>query len=72
MVTRSGTMPPCSKAKSLPVRPRPHITSSQIIRMPWRESRARNPARYPGGGIRMPFVPVTVSRIIAAIVCGPS
>ena len=40
--------------------------------MPYRSHSARTPARYPGGGSRMPAVPGTDSSRIAAIVLGPS
>jgi hypothetical protein len=74
MVRMSGTMSPCSKANILPVRPKPHITSSQMKRMPWlvEQGGAGPRAASPSGGGRMPLVPMTVSMIIAAIVCGPS
>ena len=38
---RSGAMPSCSQACSVPVRPMPHITSSRISRMPWRSQISR-------------------------------
>ena len=72
MVIRSGTVFQCSIANHLPVRPKPAITSSATIRMPWRSQSSRTPWMYPSGGIRMPLVPTIVSRKIAAMVCGPS
>ena len=38
---RSGAMPSCSQACSVPVRPMPHITSSRMSRMPWRSQISR-------------------------------
>ena len=48
------------------------MTSSAIIRIPWRSHSSRTPARYPSGGTSTPFVPTTDSSTIAATVCGPS
>ena len=50
----------------------PAMTSSQMSRMPYLSQSARTPLSQPFGGTRTPFVPVTVSRMIAAIVCAPS
>ena len=33
---------------SLPVRPKPAMTSSQIMTMPYSSQRARTPSKYPG------------------------
>jgi hypothetical protein len=72
MVTMSGMMSPCSKANILPVRPKPHMTSSQISRMPYLSSSARRPLSQPVGRREDAVGAVTVSMIIAAIVPAPS
>ncbi len=59
-------------ANHSPVRPNPAMTSSAIIRIPYLSHSLRTPCMYPSGGIRIPFVPTTVSRMNAAMVCGPS
>ena len=68
----SGTTSQWFTANHSPVRPKPHMTSSLTIRIPYFVQSSRTPCRYPSGGIRIPFVPVTVSRKNAAIVSGPS
>ena len=69
---RSGTTSQWFTENHSPVRPKPAITSSAIITMPNSVQSSRTPCRYPSGGIRMPFVPTTGSRMNAAIVSGPS
>ena len=48
------------------------MTSSHTSKIPYLSSNARNPLRYPFGGGNIPFVPVTVSMNMAAILSGPS
>src|SRR5690606_41295527 len=54
------------------VRPKPDMTSSATIRIPYFVHSSRMPSRYPDGGTRMPLVPVTGSTKNAAMFCGPS
>ncbi len=46
------------------------MTSSQTIKMPYLSHSARTPGRYPSGGMMTPLVPVTVSRMMAAMLFG--
>lgn len=55
-----------------PVRPKPQITSSVIIRMPWRSQILRRMGKYSGGGLIPPLAAVIGSTMIAAICPGPS
>ena len=43
IVTMSGTISPCSNPRSFPVRPQPHITSSQTNKIPYLSKSLRNP-----------------------------
>src|SRR5881296_2367400 len=66
-VRRSGTMPVCSYANRVPVRPSPHCTSSKMMATP-RESHSsrRNPS-HSGSTGRTPPSPCTGSTITAAV-----
>ena len=65
-------MSKCSKANHLPERPKPAITSSAMRMIPYSSASARTPCMYSRLGIMMPAVPGMDSRMIAAIVAGPS
>ena len=67
-----GRTPHLWNANHSPQRPKPAITSSRMSMIPCRSHSSRTPARYPSGGTRMPLVPTTVSRMIAATFCPPS
>lgn len=71
-VSKSGTTSKWLMENHFPLRPKPAITSSAMNTMPWRVQSSRTPAMYPGGGIMMPAVPGIDSRMIAAMVDGPS
>ena len=57
MVMPSGRMPSCSKANSLPVRPRPDWISSSTRRLLLSSASLRRPCRKPLGGITTPPSP---------------
>ena len=50
----SGTKSSCSKACSRPLRASPTLTSSHIVRMPWRAQSRASRAKNPGGGTIRP------------------
>ena len=54
--SRSGTKPSWSVAKRAPVRPKPLITSSATVRMPWRRQISRDARQYSGGDVSAPAV----------------
>src|SRR6185312_150143 len=58
-VNMSGTTPVCSAANNVPVRPRPHCTSSKISALPVASQRARRNARKSVGTGRTPPSPCT-------------
>src|SRR5947207_15748048 len=68
----SGRTPACSNPKSLPVRPKPVITSSRISSTPYRLQISRTRSRYPSGAGNTPPPPITGSRITAATLSAPS
>ncbi len=73
MVRMSGWAPKCSKANSLPVRPKPHMTSSHTRRMPYLSSSARE-AGQPALGRRLDAVGADdgLDERSPRSMCGPS
>src|SRR5256712_801972 len=66
-VRMSGTTPACSYANSVPVRPRPHCTSSKMTATPRESHRSRrNPSHSASTG-RTPPSPCTGSTMTAAV-----
>ena len=68
----SGLMSKVWAPHTLPVRPKPQITSSQMNRTSYFFSTAWILAKYPLGGISTPPAPITGSAMNAATVSGPS
>ena len=66
IVTTSGRMPACSNANHVPVRPRPHCTSSTMSSASRSSHRRRTPCRYSGDAGITPPSPCTASSSTAA------
>ena len=69
-VMTSGTTPQCSTANILPVRPKPHITSSSTSRTPYLSQISRSIGQYSSPGTTAPCGTETGSAITAATVRG--
>src|SRR2546427_587523 len=66
-VRMSGTTPACSYANSVPVRPRPHCTSSKMTATPRESHNSRRNPSHSGSIGRTPPSPCTGSTITAAV-----
>src|SRR3989475_2006602 len=66
-VRMSGTTPACSYANSVPVRPRPHCTSSKMTATPRESHSSRTNPSHSGSTGRTPPSPWTGSTITAAV-----
>ena len=64
--SRSGRSPHCSDANSVPVRPKPVATSSQISRTSWVRHAAPSASRPSRSARRMPAAPCTSGSTITA------
>ena len=71
-VKMSGLTPQCSVANILPVRPKPVMTSSQIMMTPYLSHISRMVGQYSGCGTWMPAAAEIGSPMKAATVDGPS
>ena len=69
---RSGTTPSWSQANQRPVRPKPVMTSSAIMRTSSSSQTARTARSQPSGGMMKPPDDTMGSRITAETVSGPS
>ena len=72
MAMRSGTTSQCSMQNIVPVRQKPHITSSAIISTSYWSQISLINGQYSSGGTRKPDAPSSGSAMNAATFSGPS